>query len=474
MTVRNQLESLSAIAGIRNRETWPIRSRGFRNWLVRSYYEAKGDAPNSQAIQSAMNLIIAQAQFDGPERKVQVRVGGCDGRLYLDLCDVDWRAVEIDANGWRVTDNPPVRFQRAAGMLPLPMPVRGGAVETLRPFLNVRSDAEFTLAVAWALAAMRDNGPYPVLAVVGEHGTAKTSFVRTLKDLIDPNSARLRALPREDRDLFIAAVNSHVLAFDNISGLPAWISDTLCRLATGGGFATRELYTDTDEVLFDATRPIALNGIDDVVTRPDLADRAIMLTLEPIDEEKRKTERDLKAEFDAAHPAILGVLLDAVSHGLRTLPGLKLNCLPRMADFAMWATACEGVLNLSCSFKEAYDTNLAAAMETVIAADPVAETVRAMMAELRESEWQGTASQLLSRLTEKAGGSTIRDKHWPGAPHVLSRRLRRAATFLRKTGIDIDIGGREGRDSAKIIRITRPAKAPEARRPAQPGEELPF
>jgi hypothetical protein len=132
-------------------------------------------------------------------------------------------------------------------------------------------------------------------------------------------------------------------------------------------------------VLFDVTRPIALNGIDDVVTRPDLADRAIMLTLELIGEEKRRTEDDLKAEFDAAHPAILGALLDAVSSGLRTLPGIKLDYLPRMADFATWATACEGGLGLKCTFKQAYGENLAAIMESVIEADPVALAVRTFM-----------------------------------------------------------------------------------------------
>src|SRR5262245_64837822 len=124
----------------------------------------------------------------------------------------------------------------------------------------------------------------------GEHGSAKTTFCKILRALIDPNTASMRALPREDRDAFIAANNGHVLAFDNVSGLPAWISDTLCRLATGGGFAVRQLYSDQDEVLFDAARPVMLNGIEDIVTRPDLADRAVFLSLEPIPEERRRPE----------------------------------------------------------------------------------------------------------------------------------------------------------------------------------------
>ena len=163
----------------------------------------------------------------------------------------------------------------------------------MRSFLNVASDTDFVLAVSWVLAGLRDRGPYPVLVLSGEQGSAKSTFAAILRALLDPNAAPLRALPREDHDLFIAANNGHVLAFDNVSGLPAWISDTLCRLATGGGFAARQLYTDQDEVLFDACRPVILNGIEDIVSRPDLADRALFLTLEPIAEEKRRSEAEL-------------------------------------------------------------------------------------------------------------------------------------------------------------------------------------
>jgi hypothetical protein len=289
-----------------HRETWPIRSKGFRRWLARRFFEETDGAPNSEALQSALNVIEAKAHFDAPERAVHIRVGGLDGRLYLDLCDETWRAVEIDTAGWRVIDNPPVRFRRAAGMKPLPVPVSGGSVETLRSFLNVRSDADFVLVVAWALACLRNCGPYPVVALSGEQGSAKSTFSAILRALLDPNTAPLRALPREDRDLFIAASNGHLLAFDNVSVLPAWISDTLCRLATGGGFAVRQLYTDQDEVLFDAARPVILNGIEEIVTRPDLADRALFLTLDPIPEERRRPEAELWARFDAERPRVPG------------------------------------------------------------------------------------------------------------------------------------------------------------------------
>ena len=438
-----------------HRETWPIRAKGFRRWLARRFFEETQGAPSSEALQSALNVIEAKAHFDAPERLVHVRVGGLDGRLYLDLCDEAWRAVEIDVTGWRVIDNPPVRFRRAAGMRPLPMPVSGGSVETLRTFLNIQSDADFVLVVAWLVACLRNRGPYPVIVLSGEQGSAKSFFSAILRALLDPNTAPLRALPREDRDLFIAASNGHVLAFDNVSGLPAWISDTLCRLATGGGFAVRQLYTDQDEMLFDAVRPVILNGIEDIVTRPDLADRAVFLTLEPIPEERRRPEAELLAAFEAERPRILGVLLDAVVQGLKRLPETRLEKLPRMADFALWATACESALWPAGTFWSAYCANRDKAVEGVIDADPIAGAVRAVMA--MRAQWTGTASDLLGALAEMAGERVAKSKTWPESPRALAGRLRRAATFLRKIGIEISFA-REGRARTRIILINTTSK----------------
>jgi hypothetical protein len=255
-----------------HRKTWAVRSIRLRSWLRRKYYEATGAAPGAGAISSALNLLEARAQFDAPRRTVYLRVAEHDGRIYLDLADERWRAVEIGPDGWQIITCPPVRFRRAAGMLPLPMPVRGGSIEALTSLFNLPTRSDFVLVVAWLLAALRPGGPYPLLAVSGEQGSAKTVLSKILRALIDPNAALVRTAPREERDLFIAAGNGHLLAFDNLSDLPAWVSDALCRLASGGSFAIRQLYTDRDEVLFQAARPIVLNGIEAVITRPDLAD----------------------------------------------------------------------------------------------------------------------------------------------------------------------------------------------------------
>ncbi len=434
-----------------HRETWLIRSKGFKQWLARRYYLENEGAPNNEAIQTALNVIEAKARFDGPELDVFVRVGSQDGRLYLDLCNDAWQAVEIAPDGWNIIDNPPVRFRRTAGMQSLPEPEKGGSIDKLRPFLNVSSDTDFVLVVSWMIAVLRDEGPYPVLVLAGEQGSAKSTFSAIMRCILDPNTAPLRALPREDRDLFIAANNGHVLTFDNVSGLPAWISDTLCRLATGGGFAVRQLYTDQDEVLFDASRPIVLNGIEDFVTRPDLADRAIFLTLKPIPEDCRKPEKNLWKNIKAERPKILGVLLDAVVRGLKQLPEVHLERSPRMADFAYWATACESAIWPEGTFWHAYNQNRAEAIDVVIEADPVGSAIRVLM--IKRGNWSGTASELLDVLSEEVGEAIQKTKTWPSTPRSLSSKVTRVATFLRKVGINIE-HHRKGSAGSRIITIS--------------------
>jgi hypothetical protein len=432
-----------------HRETWAIRSKPFRSWVRRCYYQATGAAAGAAAIASALDLLEARAQFDAPERPVNIRVAEHTRGFYLDLADEHWRAAAIDRDGWRVLGCPPVRFRRSPSMLSLPVPEHGGSIEILRPFLNLSSQNDFVLVVAWLLAALRPAGPYPLLAISGEQGSAKTVLSKLLRALVDPNVAAVRALPREERELMIAANNSHVLAFDNLSGLSPWLSDALCRIASGGSFAVRRLYSDDEEVLFKAARPTLVNGIEDVIGRPDLADRAIFLSLGPIGEGERRSETELWREFELVRPQILGALLDAAAHGLRAASSVQLAGLPRMADFALWATACETRLWPPGTFAHAYTANRKAAIEGMIDTDPIAACVRDLMSE--RSSWTGSAADLL-RISVERTNHTGHINGIPKNPRALAGRLRRAQSFLRALGIDITFS-REGRTGSRVIRM---------------------
>src|SRR5262249_5243038 len=210
---------------------------------------------------------------------------------------------------------------------------QGGSIESLAPFLNLASENDFVLVVAWLLGALRAGGPYPVLAIAGGPGSGQTVPSKLLRAGSDPSVGPGPSRPRDGRESVSARGSGHVRGFDNLSGLPPGRSDPLCRLASASAFPTRRLFTDQDEILFAAARPVILNGIEDIIPRPDLADRAILLTLGAIAERQRRPEHALWREFELARPHILGAVLDAAAHGLRMLPHVRLKRLPRMADF---------------------------------------------------------------------------------------------------------------------------------------------
>jgi hypothetical protein len=438
-----------------HRETWPTKSAAFRGWLKRTYYTETGGAPGSEAMTTAMGVIEAQALFDGVEREVHLRVAEQGDRIYLDLCDTRWRAIEITPDGWSILDDPPVRFRRTTGMLPIPDPVRGGSVDELRMHLHV-DDVAYVLAVSWLLAILRGRGPYPILALTGEQGTGKSLTAQRLRALVDPHSAPLRSLPRDSRDLYVAAINGYVLVFDNLSAISTDISDALCRLSTGGGFATRALYTDHTEVIFDGQRPIALTSITDVASRSDLADRLLLVRLEVIPDTERRTEAELHNSFDEARPRILGALLDVVAHGLMQLPQTRLDRLPRMADYATWVRACETGIWAAGMHMAAYETNRAEAVDVVLDADPIAMALRHHME--GRAEHVTTATELLIALGRVVGDHVRRGRQWPGNARALSGQLARLGPALRRIGIEVE-HFREGGSGRRLIRLigkTRP------------------
>jgi hypothetical protein len=438
-------------------EHWPIRGLSFKRWLGRQFYKQYRRAPGSQAMQDALTVLEGQAIFDGAEHQVFVRVAAVGDKLYLDLANETWQVVEIDGDGWRVLDSNklPVRFRRSKAMLPLPIPVRGGHVSELKRFVNV-DEGSWPLMLGWLVACYRSTGPYPILALHGEQGSAKSTTARTLRSLIDPNAAPLRSEPREPRDLMIAANNGWLVALDNLSFIPGWLSDALCRLATGGGFATRALFENDEETIFDSMRPSILTGIEELANRSDLLDRSLILQLPRIPEAKRKTEAEHWRAFREAHGRILGAILDAVSVALRELPKTRINELPRMADFALWATAAESGLGLqSGEFMAAYRGNRESANETALESSPLAKYVLRIV---EDGNWRGQSSELLARIETLAGDSEIRMKSWPKDAKSLSGILRRLAPNLRAFGIEIEFGyqgrGNQKRRSIELRKST--------------------
>ena len=442
-----------------HRENHPIRSRNFQLFLLRTYYGVTGESPGGQAIRGALELFEARALFDGEECPVHVRVAERGGRLYLDLCDSPWRAVEIDPQGWRVVDLPEAKFRRTRGSQPLPEPERGGSLEELRPFFSVDHHG-WTLIRAFLVAALRPGLPCPILVAKGEQGAGKSTGCRVISSLIDPRTSALRGVPREVRDLTAAARNSWLVCFDNLSRLPEDLADAACRLATGGGFGGRELYSDHDEAIFDATRPLVFNAIPDLgTTRPDFLDRALIVEFLSIKPEIRRYEAQFWREFSERRPRILGALLDAAVAGLQNLPQVKLERPPRLADFALWVSACEEALGMQPGeAMAAWRANCVEARDLALEASPLYEP----LAELAREGFTGTVAELRGRLDSMVSEAMRRSVRWPKAPNVLSNALRRMATNLRAAGIELQFSRNDehGRRMVSVLCAAQVRKRP--------------
>jgi hypothetical protein len=259
------------IAG--RRHTWPLSGPAFHDWLLHEYFIEKKKAPTLGAMKTAISTLSAHAKFDGARHDVYLRAAKVAGKIYIDIGDAEWNTIEIDAGGWRIIPEAPVRFRRTQGMLALPMPARGGSIVQLQPLVNLTGDG-FVLYIHWILDALHPGRPHPVLYLAGEEGSAKSTAAKIARSLIDPNEVLLRNLPTTVRDLFVGAYGSHAIAFDNVSAIPPAISDALCQIATGSGFGTRRLFTDTAQTLISGHRPIIMNGLANAINRSDLADRA--------------------------------------------------------------------------------------------------------------------------------------------------------------------------------------------------------
>jgi hypothetical protein len=363
--------------------------------------------------------------------------------------------VAITVQGWHVIagSEAPVRFRRTKGMLPLPEPQRGGRVATLRTYLNVAKNDEqaWKMIVAWLVAALRPRGPYPILVGVGEHGAAKSSMQRLLRALIDPHRVLLRRPPRDERDLAIAGNNNWAPVFENVSYVPEWLSDALCVLATGGGFGTRALYENDEEALFDAQRPVMMNGIEVMLTRGDALDRALIVHLPVITDDERQLEADLWPAFERERPAILGGLLDAVATALRRESSIKLKRLPRMADFAHWVTAAEPGLGWAeGSFMEIYDQTRADVHGVALEASLISAPLFTLLQ--KAGPWEGTARELLEKLNGMVTEEERKKREWPKQANALSGQLNRIAPHLRALGLSMSMT-REGKARKKVIHL---------------------
>lgn len=439
------------------RETSPVESIIFRNWLIHLYFTKTGDAPSQKLLDDVLGVLKAKAFECGRKHDVFLRIGYYEDRIYIDACDSNWRVYEITKDGWNLTKNPPIRFMRTSGMQALPIPTIGGDISKIKKYVNFSTNDDFVILISWLIGALNRRGPYPVLMIIGDKGAGKSSAARRIKALIDPSDVPLRTTPRSEDDLFIAAAKAHVVAIDNLSYLGDLQADAFCRLATGAGISKRKLYTNDEEFRLKACRPVILTGIEKPISRSDLDSRSVFLKLESIGTTARKSERSLDLEFEHDKGEILGALFDALVVGLNRIETMERRDWPRMADFAEWVTACEPHFWQEGTFLELYQKNN---QRFGFASKQHVELCRSILGMMDQSPyWEGTATALREALSNQPTKPLSFD--WSGiAPNHLSKAINSIRDALMGEGLAVK-HAKVGPSGERIIRLinSKSAKA---------------
>lgn len=426
-----------------------LRSDAFRTWLQKSYYQATGSGAGTKIVEETLNTLCGIARFDGIEMPLAVRVAEYGGNLYIDLGDSSRNAIEVTPDYWGFTNAPPVAFWRPPGMAALPIPEQGSTWDGLFDLVNVSAaDGSDLLLKSWIVGAFHPTGPYPILALYGGQGSAKSFTTRIVRALIDPNNSPLRAAPKDLQDLGIAAQNSHILTLDNVSDIPAWLSDGLCRMATGGGNGTRKLYSNDEEISLEAKRPVILNGITEVIYRGDLLERTIILHLPEVSPSARRSERELNQKFDELAPGVMGCICDALSAALANWGNVELDRKPRMSDFTEWIAAAAPAFGLPGEMVvQAFFDNQAEAAQNLLFDDELTLALLSLLP--RPGKWSGNATQLLGAL---------RIHGYTDAPTArsLSTRLARLAPLLPRIGLNVSEGARTANSRSMTLERTTP------------------
>jgi hypothetical protein len=328
-------------------------------------------------------------------------------------------------------------------------PEKGGSIEELKKFINLEKNEDFILLVGFILKCLDPHSPYPILALIGQQGSGKSETSQMIISLVAPSHVPMLPMPSSERDFLIAAKNNHIFAIDNVSNISKNQSDWIFRLATNSGFTTRKLFTDSEESTMFLSRPLVLNGINDIVNRPDLIDRTLVINLPQINEEIRCTKQLLWKEFNDNKPRILGALCDGLSRAMRYLSLVELTKNPRMMDFAQFATAAE------VAFKWEYETFLTAYLENIeesghnnLSLNPLALAIIKEMKLYRSVKY--TASQLINVLKNLSKKDRYL-KYIPTHPNKFSEELVRIAPLLQKEGIIVK---RLRSNGERLIHIT--------------------
>jgi hypothetical protein len=430
-------------------EPVPLTSRCY-SWLRRLMWEEEGRSANGEYLKMAAGTLSAQAEFSGVVRELYTRAAWHEGALYYELRP--GRVVRIGPGGWTFEAKPPVLFRRYPNLKPLPDPQAGGDPKRLWTYLNLKTERDRRLLLAYIATVALPQIGRPILSASGPMGSGKTTAGRLVKRQWDPTTPE--TVRYDPRDFLQKASHCYIPMLDNLSALPDSASDTLCRLVTGEADSKRKLYTDDEDVIIELRRAVIINAINVPSDRGDVLDRSLVVELERIPDAKRVTEEELWERFEAERPELLGALLGVLAKAIARKPSLQLSRRPRLADWGEYAAAVYEVMGWGAEqFLSDWDEIIKVQNRSTLDGSPVAQAIIKFM-EDRES-FEGSSTELhkkLESIAEEIGVSIVRDKAWPKSARWLWRRIQEVVPLLVGVGIE---ASRERDEAGTTIALRR-------------------
>jgi hypothetical protein len=411
-----------------------LKSEEFKQLASYSVWNLMGIMPSNEVLRTVSRVLEGQAIFASPQYTLHVRIAEYDNAVWYDLGNGN--VVRIDTDGWSIVNNPPILFRSFRHQLQQVHPLKGGNITDIITFININEQDEQLLFLVNLISYFIPNFPHPLLVLYGEQGAGKTTPLRLIKSLIDPSQLKTLTAPDTLREFVQIASHHYFYFLDNLSYLPNWLSDALARACTGDGFSKRELYSDDNDIIYSFQSGIGLNGINLVVQKADLLDRSILLGLERIPRNKRKTELEFWKAFEERKAFLLGAIFDVVAGALKEYKNIHLKELPRMSDFTLWGCAIAKALGYTQeSFITAYYNNIDKQNDEAIEANPVGKAIVELM--LDTDFWEGQPSELLSELDKITGKLKINtnSRDWPKSASSLSKKLQLVSVNLAESGI---------------------------------------
>jgi hypothetical protein len=402
-----------------------------RSALAHAFWTVYGKAIPTSALASALVTLEGIASREA-ERDVHVRVGREDvDTIWLDLGEPAGKAIRLTPGQWDVCERSPVLFRRTELTRAYPMPEPGGGhLDDLLGLCHLEPD-DLWLMLGWQIASVIPDVAHPVLVFFGEQGAGKTTAMRIATQTVDPSGAATRSVPMSPRDWITTAAGSWVIPLDNLSTLPSWLSDAMCRASTGDAYAARALYTDDGLIVRSFRRAVAFTAIGLNVIRGDLADRMVAVQVPRFGTTGRVTDAVLDAELRTVLPGAFGELLDLAVATLQRMTSMsRPDRSPRMADFHQLLLAMDAETGSASA--EYFVDKASRTQREVLESSPLGGEVVHLIE--NEIEWEGDAKGLLRRLTPLSP-----PRGWPTSPKALRNRLRELAPALRSSGYGIEM-----------------------------------